>query len=112
MNVPSTIDECITTLNEKLPFVDRVYIMNLPKDDLVLLHHGLGRWIRNNWRLWEPPEKPSPLRDYMSSLGFQHPDDMSQAIIVEYWSRLNNQPSQWQEDIAHSIEYWKSKGPK
>lgn len=106
MAKPTTIEECMVTLTEVLTLENQAEILKMSKDDLILLHHGLGQWIRNNWDLW----KGGSLKDHMVSLGFSHPDDMSQSIIVEFWNRLNNQPSQMEDDIEHYKEFWKKNG--
>lgn len=110
MDKPSTIDECMDALNKLLSPQDQDEFLQVSEDDLVLLHHGLGRWIRNNWGLWEPEAADGTLLKHMKDLGFIHPDDMSQSIIVEYWSRLHNRPSQLQERIAFYKEYWEKHG--
>lgn len=102
MDKPKTIEECMVALGSMLSPEDKAEIVKMKKDDLSWLHHGLGRWMRNNWDLWQG----GPLVDHMTSLGFQHPDDMSQSIIVEYWNRVNNKPSQLQEDIKRYAAYW------
>lgn len=105
MSSPTNIEECMTALTQVLPKKDQMEILKASKDDLVMLHHGLGQWIRNNWGLWED----SPLKKHMASLGFKHPDDMSQAIIVEFWNRLNNELSEVAQDAEKSQAYWKDK---
>lgn len=109
MPKPGTIDECMTALTEVLSPEDQVEFLKASANDLALYHHGLGRWIRNNWGLWEEDDEKSPLLKHMKSLGFQHPDDMSQAIITEFWNRMNNQPSQLKEDMEQSAKYWEEK---
>lgn len=74
----------------------------MSEEDLVMTHHGLGQWIRNNWDLW----KGGALATHMESLGFRHPDDMSSSIIKEFWNRMNNKPSEIQKDIKEYAEYW------
>jgi len=106
MDKPRTIEECMKAFDIVLLPADQLEFVQASKDDLIMLHHSLGRWIRNNWGLWEEGE----LFHHMKSLGFIHPDDMSQSIIVEYWNRLHGQPSQLKEDIAHYKEYWEKNG--
>jgi hypothetical protein len=108
MDKSSTLEECMIALNKLLHPEDQVELLKMSKDDLISLHHGLGQWIRNNCGLWEELD----LFHHMKSLGFVHQDDMSQAIIVEYWNRLHNQPSQLEEDITHSKAYWEEHGSK
>lgn len=102
MDKPRTLEECMVALDNVLDPEDKIEFLKMPKEKLVLIHHTLGRWIRNNWGLWEGGE----LLEHMKSLGYIHPDDMSQSIIVEYWNRSHNQPSQLQEDIQYYKEYW------
>lgn len=106
MAKPKTVDECMAAFTEMFSFEEQTEFLKVEKEDLVLYHHGLGRWIRNNWELWEDN---SPLKDHMSSLGFIHPDDMSQAIIEEYWNRMNNNPSELVKKAQESKEYWAKK---
>ena len=106
MDKPKTIEECMIALGNFLSPEDKIEIMKMTRDNLSRLHHGLGQWIRNNWDLWKGGE----LLEHMKSLGFIHQDDMSQSIIVEYWNRMNNRPSQLQEDIKKYAEYWKKNG--
>lgn len=105
MNLPTTIEECMIALSEILSKEDQMELLKMKKDELSMLHHGLGMWIRNNWHLWEG----GPLKDHMVSLGFIHPDDMSQSIIVEYWNRMNNQPSQLEADVKEYKEFWETR---
>jgi hypothetical protein len=106
MSKPTTIDECMIALTEVLGKEDQEEIVKMAKDDLITLHHGLGRWIRNNWDLWAG----GSLKDHMTSLGFMHPDDMSQSIIVEYWNRMNHKPSDLEANIQHYKEFWEKNG--
>lgn len=102
MNKPETLDQCMSALTELLSEEDQAEILKMSEDDVGGMHMGLGMWIRNNWDLW----KGGPLLEHMKSLGFIHPDDMSHSILIEFWNRMNNQPSQLQEDIKKYAEYW------
>ncbi len=105
MSRPTTLDEAMQALMETLSVENQVELTRMKEEDLIRTHHGLGRWIRNNWGLWEDSE----LFWHMQSLGFTHPDDMSSSIIHEFWSRMNNLPSKLQEQIARYKEYWSKK---
>lgn len=106
---PTTVEEAMQAFNDVLSLEDQAQILKTDKEELIMYHHGLGRWIRNNWGLWDQNVEQGTLLQHMIDLGFQHPDDMSQALIVEYWARMNHQPSQFQDDINRSKEYWKEK---
>lgn len=103
MTVPTTIDEAIVALMEKLSIEDQVAITHMTEDEVGGMHHGLGRWIRNNWGLWQG----GPLLDHMKSLGFIHADDMSSSILREFWARMNHLPSKMAEEIESYKEFWK-----
>ena len=54
-------------------------------EDLISLHHGMGRWIRNNYNLWKISWEPE-LKDGVN-YSPNHPDAISQTIIEELWKR-------------------------
>jgi hypothetical protein len=80
--------ELDSTLSEK----DKAEFVALPKrEDMILYHHGLGMWIRNNWGLWAQ----GPLAQYFLERGSNHPDDMSHTILLHYWDWLHGQRETW-----------------
>ena len=83
--VPKTVDEAISTLEKILSDEDREYLL---KNGAISMHDSLGRWIRNEWRLWTGSE----LKDEMMNMnkGLNHPDDMSNYIIEEFIKYWNN----------------------
>jgi len=106
VNKPLTLEECMTALKEMLSKEDIAEFIKMSKDDVGKMHMFFGRWIRNNWDLWKEGE----LFHHMKSLGFIHQDDMSHSILVEFWNRLHNEPSQITEDVKYYAEYWKKNG--
>jgi hypothetical protein len=106
MDKPTTLDECMQSFSEMWSAEDRAEFQRMSRHDLIMLHHGLGQWIRNNWELW----KGGALQDHMKGLGFVHADDMSQAIITEYWNRLNSKPSEIEKQVQEYAEYWDKHG--
>lgn len=103
---PRTIEEAMDAFPKIMSGDDLMDLVTSDKEDLITYHHDLGRWIRNNWGLWEQ----GPLFGFMKALGFKHPDDMSQALIHEYWTRMNKLPSVLQEDMDRANEHWKREG--
>ena len=103
---PISIDECMKALQEVLSPEEQIELTRMSKDKLICYHHGLGQWIRNNWDLWKCGE----LFDHMTSLGFNHPDDMSMSIIKEFWCRMNQQPSELEKDIKEYKEFYDKQG--
>lgn len=102
--IPTKFSECNEALNQKLSPANQVEFMNMSRQDLIMTHHGLGQWIRNNWGLWAQ----GPLYEDMKSLGFKHPDDMSGTIIKEYWLYLHQLPSEIEEDLKRYNKHWDS----
>jgi hypothetical protein len=99
---PTTVDECMRAFGELLSPVEQMEVTLMSKDELIQCHHGLGRWVRNNWGLWEG----GALLDHMKSLGFIHPDDISMSLIREWWARMNKVPSIMSDEIKRYAEYW------
>ncbi len=83
--VPKTVDEAVKTLAKILSDEDREYLL---ENGAISMHNSLGRWIRNEWGLWAGSE----LKDELMNMnkGLNHPDDMSNYIIVEFFNYWNN----------------------
>ena len=76
--IPTNLKEAINELDKIISEEDKEYIL---EHGALSVHHSLGRWIRNNWVLWE---NDSILKFNMIKLGFIHPDDISNHIIEEF----------------------------
>ena len=48
---------------------------------MFLYHHGLGRAIRNRYKLWQD-------KALLAEIGEEHPDDASGVIIRAVWDKL------------------------
>lgn len=81
--IPKTVDEAVKTLVKIVSKEDRDYLF---KNGAISVHHSMGRWIRNEWRLWTDSE----LKNELKKKGFEHPDDMSNYIIEEFIKYWNN----------------------
>ncbi len=75
--IPVNLKEAINELDNILSNEDKNYLL---ENSAISVHHTLGRWIRNEWGLWDDSE----LKRNLESLDFIHPDDMSNFIIKEY----------------------------
>jgi hypothetical protein len=85
---PKNLDECNIYFDKTLSKNDIEDIKNLKEEDIITLHFGLGLFIRNTWiRGNRNPE----LVKYFSDLKVFEPDFISNAILNNYWSYLNNQ---------------------
>jgi len=83
--IPQNLQEAIEELDRKLNKKDKEYIV---ENGSLAVHHSLGRWIRNNWGLWN--EEDNGLKTSLKKLGYSHPDDMSNYIIKQYIKYLSN----------------------
>lgn len=83
--VPSNLKEAIIQLDNDLQEEDKQFLL---ENGSLSVHHTLGRWIRNNWGLWD---EHSELKLNIAKLGYIHPDDMSNFIIKEYIKHLKEQ---------------------
>lgn len=73
----------------------------------VRAHHSIGRWIRNEWGLWQD----SPLALWFKNeLHVGHPDDMSSMIIAAVWTDLNGQPRRTEKLFAEFQDHWRRFG--
>jgi hypothetical protein len=106
---PDTLEECVKVLKCILQEnKDYDYFVSMSFDDLISLHHGLGRWIRNEWGLWrDPATEEGKLCAHMIDLGFEHADDMSQTIIEYCWSKYKEQEYDLEERVIKFRLYWK-----
>ena len=80
--IPTNLKEAIEILDEQLFKEDKEYLL---EHGALAVHHSLGRWIRNNFGLWE---EDSQFKQEFSKLGYMHPDDISNYIIEEYIKHL------------------------
>jgi hypothetical protein len=92
--IPQNLEECFLELNKILKPKDIEALKNLKdRNETILYHHGLGTWLRNNWRLWGG----SRLQQYLKKKGLIHPDNMSATVLEYYYDWLNEQHEKWKE---------------
>ncbi len=104
--IPKDLGEAFAKLDEELKEVDKNDIKNLPKKEETLkYHHGLGRWMRNNWGLWGG----SRLQTYFLERGISHPDDMSSVVLEFYYDWLNGNKESWQTWDKNALSKTKQK---
>ena len=75
-----TVDEAVKYLMETVEDLDNLKSMEY--SDLISLHHGFGRNIRNDFGLW------GNNAELLESTGEKHPDDASMVIIQTLWKTL------------------------
>ena len=59
---------------------------NCTEDQLIRYHHTLGRDIRNDFSLWVEQWEPKIVEGV--DMSEDHPDAISQRIIIEVWRRV------------------------
>jgi Domain of unknown function (DUF6794) len=92
--IPRNVGECFIELDKMLKEVERKEMEALPKrEEMILYHHGLGTWLRNNWGLWGG----SRLQRYFLDKGINHPDEMSSIILFHYYDWLNGRKESWKD---------------
>lgn len=83
--IPKNMNEVFEFFDKELTDVDKKMLL---KHKAIEFHHTLGRWIRNNFELWNTQ---SELKAWLIDKSFTHPDDMSNYIIEEYQKHLRNE---------------------
>lgn len=71
----------------KLNFTEIYQIQESFEDELIHLHHGLGTWIRNEYKLWENGWNPE-IKDGVD-YSEDHPDAISMKIVRRIWEILD-----------------------
>ena len=101
-NIPKNLIECFGELSRELSPENIEEIRSGKEEDMVQHHHGLGRYLRNEWGLWQD----SLLPKWFNEKGIHHPDDMSGIILTSFWRSINSKPIQLEEQIKHYQDYW------
>jgi len=82
---PVTCDEAVERLLTGLPKAEKERLAKYKKADLILLHHGFGTGIRNEFGLWADNKA---LAKSCTGRRRAHPDDVSMIIIEKTWEAL------------------------
>ena len=84
--IPADLSECFIELNKKISREAKANFKVLEETTAAQKSYfGLGRWIWHNWSFYEG----SRLSVYLNKVGVNHPEDMSQLIIITYHRYLN-----------------------
>lgn len=83
---PKTLQEAVDQLISSMSEKGREKLINMPEEDLITLHVGLGDWVRNAFGLWTGNE------ELLKACGSEsvNPDSASMIIIRAAWKRLRN----------------------
>lgn len=106
-NTPESIFDAVIRLSNEYGSTEKFKQFSaMPENKAVSYsHHGIGRWIRNNWGFWK---QEGELYNIFKKKGLEHPDDMSSVILTCLHRHLNGKidwdiPGQ----VNHYIKYWK-----
>ena len=105
IEVPETLKECYDILNIVAEEDYDIMQDYSEKDFIALTHHTTGRWIRNNWGLWQGNGN---LCKFFKKLGIHHPDDMSSIIFSSFYRQYHGLPINIDEQVEHYRNYWTS----
>jgi len=108
--IPKDMGDCMRSLYEMHADSTKQQILDMTNSSFRgLAHLGMGMWIRNNWGLW----KGSRLKEYFNKKAVErakkegrelifnpHPDNMSGAILSNYYEYLISKRINIQEKIA------------
>lgn len=106
--VPSTYQEAVDLVCAGLSpgAVDWIKRQKTAIWAATMVHHGLGRWLRNNWSLWEAVgELPAWFK---SAHGITHADDMSALILDAAFCRVCEEPFDLDRQVAVFLQHWEN----
>lgn len=109
-NIPVTFYEAVNLLDDLIDDEeDRKLFQETSVAEVeAKYHHTLGRYLRNEWRLWTDG---MPLRNWFVSMGMEHADDMSSLIISAWWHQLNDVWFDLDGRIELAKAYWRAMKP-
>lgn len=102
MAKPKNLDEAVQSLRNQLPGDVLKMIQDMPEDQTYQLHETVGRWIRNEWGLWNN----GPLVKWFHEAGLGHADDMSGVILTSLWCDMHGAARNLARQIACYRQYW------
>jgi hypothetical protein len=102
--IPKDLDDCFKTLIKLFTPENLERVKNNPVENMNCYHHGTGRWLRNEWGLWED----SRLAKWFNEKGIHHADDMSGIIFTSFWRELNSEPIKLDEQIQYYQDFWEA----
>lgn len=79
------VEEVIRWLSEESDDVVEEFL-SCTKEQLIRYHTGLGRNIRNHFKLWEVEWEPELVNGI--DMSQNHPDAISMAIIEDVWEKV------------------------
>lgn len=104
MNLPINLDEAIVWLENHVELGDQKEIKDIEQFEL---HHTLGRFIRNQLRLWD---NDTELAQWFFHHGIWHADDMSAIIIGAAIAKIRGTAFDLENKVKYYKDYWSASG--
>lgn len=101
IEMPKNLWECLNLLDQTVPETEKEVLRNTSTANF---HFTTGRWMRNNWGLWD---ENSDLHKWFKAQGIWHSDDMSGIILTSFKRYIRNQPIDLDEQIERYLRYWR-----
>lgn len=95
---PTNLSAAVQLLHKLTTPVDKAKFKSEPEENICLYHHSVGRSLRNGWGLWAN----SGLAQWFSTIGVDHPDEMSNIILSAFHASLNNKLFDLESNIKNS----------
>jgi adenosylmethionine-8-amino-7-oxononanoate aminotransferase len=105
--VPTSLEDAVELLWSGIPPDERSAWARDP-DLPNKLHHDLGRWIRNNWSLWDPETHLA--QRFRQDLKIGHPDDISGMILEVLSAKARGVPFNARAYVNQCHEHWRAFG--
>lgn len=105
--VPRTFDEAVEALFRALGEEERRWFVSTPQSTSVE-HHGVGRFLRNSWSLWE--RETVLVQWFRQNLRVGHADDISGLILDGLVAKVMGVPFDPENAAKRYHEHWKKYG--
>lgn len=104
--VPTSVKEAVDCIIESLTPEDKDEIEKMPSSSMV--HHTVGRHLRNSWSLWE---RDTALRlNAVNMYGIAHPDDISGLVLEWVFSTVKGLEFSPHKHCERYHAHWKMFG--
>lgn len=81
-----TEDQIVDLILADMSESEFLMLRQMKKPQLIRFHHTVGRYIRNEYRLWDIR---NPYTETEHETSPSHPDQTSQRIIEKIWERIH-----------------------
>ncbi len=117
-SVPASFEAAVAAVIGALDDADKALLAaDTFGEAAVAVHGSMGRWMRNQWSLWESfgraPEHATLLAfDVYRRFGLRHPDDITGLIIAAAFARVANVNLNLNQLADGYERHWAARGLK